>query len=101
METGIEAMQCKEKRDDRGAGCLGLNPDFAVTGHVKLRKTYNFSHFCICKWGLESQPHIIVCVKGLYVKPQHGTCGVVFCWIFCVDPPPLLVRRLGMTIENG
>lgn len=55
---------------------LGLNPDFAVTGRVKLGKIDNFSHFCICEWGLESQLHIVVWIKGLYVKPKHSTCGV-------------------------
>lgn len=67
---------------------------------VKLGKLYNFSHCCVCEWGLESQLHIVVWIKGLYAKPKHSTCGV-FCWIFFyIDPPPPLVRSLGGTIEN-
>lgn len=79
----------------------GLYPDFAVTGPVKLGKIHNFSHCCVCEWGLESQLHIVVWIKGLYAKPKHSTCGVEsFVGFFYIDPPPPLVRSLGGTIEN-
>lgn len=39
---------------------MDLNPDFAVTGCVKLGKFHNFSHLFICKWSPESQPLVVV-----------------------------------------
>lgn len=81
---------------------LGLYPDFAVTGRVKLGKIHNFSHFCVWEWGLESQLRIVVWIKGLYVKPKHSTCGVESLLdFFYIDSPPPLVRSLWVTIANG
>lgn len=93
LETDIDVVLCKGKTGVWEAGRRSWSPDFAVNCCMKLGKISNFTHSCICQRGL------VVWIKRLYGKPRPRTHGVVFCRVFYIDLPPLIM--ISLWVRNG